>query len=101
MHKPHLYSTELIVHNACVALCGFCFLFGLFAFSVVASCPCFVSWFLAIEEAKKQRVNVLSAEHASMIRTISFGDETYHTLDNYDTEFQDDGSMRNDQDEME
>ena len=29
-----------------------------------------------------------------MIRTISFGGETYHTLDNYD------GSTRNDKDEM-
>jgi hypothetical protein len=36
-----------------------------------------------------------------MIRTISFGDETYLTLDNYDTEFQDDVSTRNDKDEME
>jgi len=53
-----------------------------------------------VEESKKQRINALSAEHASMIRTISFGGETYHTLDNYDTEFQDDGSTRNDKDEM-
>ena len=54
-----------------------------------------------VEASKKQRINALSAEHASMIRTISFGDETYLTLDNYDTEFQDDGSTRNDKDEME
>ena len=53
-----------------------------------------------VEESKKQKINALSAEHASMIRTISFGGETYHTLDNYDTEFQDDGSTRNDKDEM-
>ena len=35
-----------------------------------------------------------------MVRAISFGEETYHTLDNYDTEFQDDGCKRNDKDEM-
>ena len=31
-----------------LALCGFCLLFGLFAFSVVASCLCFVSCFSAL-----------------------------------------------------
>ena len=53
-----------------------------------------------VDELKKQRINVLSAEHANMVRAISFGDETYHTLDSYDTEFQDDGSKRNDEEEM-
>jgi hypothetical protein len=33
-----------------------------------------------VDESKKQRINALSAEHANMVRAISFGDETYHTL---------------------
>ena len=53
-----------------------------------------------VDEPKKQRINALSAEHASMVRAISFGEETYHTLDNYDTELQDDGCKRSDKDEM-
>ena len=46
MHKSSLFfNLAGPFHNACFALCGFCLLFGLFAFSVVASCLSFVSCF--------------------------------------------------------
>ena len=57
------------------------------------------------EELETKRAKVEESKKAEnqcplLIRTISFGGETYHTLDNYETEFQDDGSTRNDKDEM-
>ena len=49
MHKPSLFFNRAgPFHNACFALCGLCLLFGLFAFSDVASCLCFVSCFSAL-----------------------------------------------------
>ena len=42
------------------------------------------------EEHKKQRINSLTEEREAMIRTVQFGSESYHTLDSYDAEFQED-----------
>ena len=42
------------------------------------------------EEHKKQRINRLAEEQESMMRTVRFGTETYHTLDSYEAAFQSD-----------
>ena len=41
-----------------------------------------------VEDHKKQCIERLMAEQDKMIRTVSFGDENYQTLDSYDVEFQ-------------
>ena len=41
-----------------------------------------------VEDPKKQRIERLMAEQNRMIRTVSFGDASYHTLDSYEVEFQ-------------
>ena len=37
-----------------------------------------------VETSKKQRLERISAEHQAMVRTVKFGDETLHTMDEYD-----------------
>ena len=36
-----------------------------------------------VESAKKQRLERISAEYKSMIRTVKFGEETFYTMDEY------------------
>lgn len=48
------------------------------------------------EEHKKQRINRLAEEQEAMIPTAQFGTETYHTLDSYDAEFQEDAENADD-----
>jgi hypothetical protein len=48
------------------------------------------------EEHKKQRINRSAEEQEAMIPTAQFGTETYHTLDSYDAEFQEDAENADD-----
>ena len=41
-----------------------------------------------VESAKKQRLERISAEYKSMIRTVKFGEETFYTMDEYNNELQ-------------
>ena len=39
-----------------------------------------------VEAAKKQRLDRISSEYSSMIRAVKISNETYHTMDDYDSE---------------
>ena len=39
-----------------------------------------------VEAAKKQRLDRISSEYKSMIRAVKISNETYHTMDDYDSE---------------
>ena len=41
-----------------------------------------------VESAKKQRLERISAEYTSMTRTVKIGEETFHTMDEYDNDLQ-------------
>jgi len=40
-----------------------------------------------VEGQKKQRIERVKEEQEKMIRTVKIGEEVYHTLDDYDTDF--------------
>jgi hypothetical protein len=40
-----------------------------------------------VEVQKKQRIERVKEEHEKMIRTVKVGEDVYHTLDDYDTDF--------------
>ena len=39
-----------------------------------------------VEAAKKQRLDRISSEYSSMIRAVKISNQTYHTMDDYDSE---------------
>ena len=41
-----------------------------------------------VETSKKQRLERISAEYQAMVRTVKFGDETLHTMDEYQHDLQ-------------
>ena len=40
-----------------------------------------------VEVSKKQRIERVKEEHEKMVRTVKVGEDVYHTLDDYDTDF--------------
>ena len=40
-----------------------------------------------VEVSKKQRIERVEEEHEKMVRTVKVGEDVYHTLDDYDTDF--------------
>ena len=40
-----------------------------------------------VEVQKKQRIERVKEEQEKMIRTVKVGEDTYHILDDYDTDF--------------
>ena len=49
-----------------------------------------------LESSKKQRVERLSAEYASMIRAVKISTETFHTMDEYEQDLQLDDHLEQD-----
>jgi hypothetical protein len=49
-----------------------------------------------LESSKKQRVDRLSAEYASMIRAVKISTETFHTMDEYEPDLQLDDHLEQD-----
>ena len=43
-----------------------------------------------VETGKKQRIEVVKELHAAMIRSVKFGEDEFYTMDNYDTDYNDD-----------